>query len=343
MIRTSRPLRFLGLVTAGWTAMRIAWLWPQSVVATLAPAVLPPARAAEIGLPDAALVGVPLGVLPFRSPMVRIWPRQSTVGNTPTAPGSISPVIDRGPPRPDPVSIALALAAFVRFTQEEAVGATPQRPTPPPDRLPSRWSGSVWAIARQAGPAVPFAGQLGGSQAGLRVAYLLDRKWRIALVGRAAGALAARDTQLSAGVEWQPLRAPVRLFAEHRIAVDGGKGGPTAGVIAGLDPVALPHGVSLQGYGQAGVIARDGHEGFADGTLHLSHPVARTDNVALEAGLGAWGGAQRHASRLDLGPSVAAILPIGNQRVRLTLDWRQRVAGRARPGSGLALTLGADF
>ncbi|WP_204317143.1 hypothetical protein, partial [Klebsiella aerogenes] len=29
--------------------------------------------------------------------------------------------------------------------------------------------------------------------------------------------------------------------------------------------------------------------------------------------------------------------------LRIALDWRQRVAGEARPGSGPALTLGADF
>ncbi|VVT20968.1 hypothetical protein SPHINGO361_150133 [Sphingomonas sp. EC-HK361] len=63
----------------------------------------------------------------------------------------------------------------------------------------------------------------------------------------------------------------------------------------------------------------------------------------MDSGLGAWGGAQREASRLDIGPSIVALVPVGRQRARLTIDWRQRVAGNARPGSGLALTIGADF
>jgi hypothetical protein len=29
--------------------------------------------------------------------------------------------------------------------------------------------------------------------------------------------------------------------------------------------------------------------------------------------------------------------------VRLSIDWRQRIAGRARPGSGPALSIGSDF
>jgi hypothetical protein len=60
-------------------------------------------------------------------------------------------------------------------------------------------------------------------------------------------------------------------------------------------------------------------------------------------GGGAWGAAQRDAQRFDIGPSATLALPLGKQNVRLALDWRQRIAGDARPGSGLALTLGSDF
>jgi hypothetical protein len=36
-------------------------------------------------------------------------------------------------------------------------------------------------------------------------------------------------------------------------------------------------------------------------------------------------------------------LPVRSHSLRLSLDWRERVAGNAMPRSGPALTLGADF
>ncbi|MDF7777793.1 hypothetical protein P1X14_21235, partial [Sphingomonas sp. AOB5] len=65
--------------------------------------------------------------------------------------------------------------------------------------------------------------------------------------------------------------------------------------------------------------------------------------VRLSLGGGIWGAAQRDAQRLDIGPSAALAVPVAGQNLRIALDWRQRVAGDARPGSGLALTIGSDF
>ncbi|MFN7029598.1 MAG: hypothetical protein ACK4PC_09535 [Sphingopyxis sp.] len=36
-------------------------------------------------------------------------------------------------------------------------------------------------------------------------------------------------------------------------------------------------------------------------------------------------------------------LPDVGEGSRIALDWRQRIAGDARPASGLALTLASDF
>ena len=44
--------------------------------------------------------------------------------------------------------------------------------------------------------------------------------------------------------------------------------------------------------------------------------------------------------RVDVGPRVS--MPVG-RGMRVHVDWRQRVAGSAAPGSGPALTLAADF
>ena len=59
--------------------------------------------------------------------------------------------------------------------------------------------------------------------------------------------------------------------------------------------------------------------------------------------MGAWGGAQDGASRLDIGPSAAVSFRLGEGRGRVAADYRIRVAGEAEPASGPALTLSAGF
>ena len=56
----------------------------------------------------------------------------------------------------------------------------------------------------------------------------------------------------------------------------------------------------------------------------------------FSAGFGVWGGAQPGLYRVDAGPRVTMRV---RDNVRVHLDWRQRLAGNARPGSGPALTL----
>jgi hypothetical protein len=56
-----------------------------------------------------------------------------------------------------------------------------------------------------------------------------------------------------------------------------------------------------------------------------------------------WGGAQRGAARLDVGPAASLSLPIADRNLRLSFEYRRRVAGRAAPGSGPVLAIGSDF
>ena len=320
-----RPLRFLGGVLAGWVGVRVVLLWPTApTLPALIRAVAPPLAAAERAIPVAASVG-------------------SVVAASVPAPVRAS--------GPDPYRITLALAALVGFGREtpvggeeeaQAVAAPPARLPPPlvPVPLPapgSRLSGSAWGIARGgAGDVVP-GGQLGGSQAGVRVAYALTNDRRVALAGRVSAPLEGRGAEAALGVEWRPLDAPVRLIAEQRVALDGGRGGPTVMAVAGLPPTRVG-AWTLEAYGQAGAIARGKVAGFADGAARLTRPV-----MAVDVGLGAWGGVQSGVARVDVGPSVGMVLPVGGRRIRLTADWRVRVAGRARPGSGPALSIGTDF
>ncbi|KQM92980.1 hypothetical protein ASE77_07025 [Sphingomonas sp. Leaf226] len=207
----------------------------------------------------------------------------------------------------------------------------------------ARLSVSSWLLARGGASGTVSGGQLGASQAGVRAVYGIDPSRRLGLTARLAAPLEGRGREAALGIEWRPTRGPVRLIAEQRFVLDGGRGGPTVGVIAGYGPAEIAPGARIETYGQAGAIVRDGVEGFVDAAARLTHGVAERGRLRLDAGVGAWVSAQRGAARGDLGPSLGLAVPLGRRSVRLALDWRQRIAGTARPGSGPALSVGSDF
>jgi hypothetical protein len=109
-------------------------------------------------------------------------------------------------------------------------------------------------------------------------------------------------------------------------------------------PIALPLGTRAEFYAQGGYVGGNFACAFADGQLRVDRRLLRLGPGELRAGGGAWGGAQKGASRFDLGPSATLGMPIsGSAGARLAVDWRFRIAGNAEPGSGPALTLSAGF
>lgn len=334
MIGRGRPLRFVALVAVGWAGMRTVMLWPVG-------ATLPEAIEAAFPLRAAQAATSPKPVAAASLPV-----RQAPV---PAVAVSAPPLLAAGPAvrRGDPARIDLAMLGLVSFGREEAFGVPPgtlRRPATPaalPEAAqPSRWSASAWFVTRRgASTGGPL---LGGDQAGLRVAYH-PGSGRIALFARLTAPLAGRGSEAAAGIEWRPSTAPVRIVAEYRAGLDGTPGGPAVGVVAGVYAVPLPLDFSLEAYGQAGAVARTRIDPFADGALRVTRQVAASGRTRLDIGAGAWGAAQRGTARLDIGPSAVASLPVGESALRLAIDWRERVAGDARPGSGPALSLGADF
>ncbi len=318
---TGRPLRFIGFTLASWIAGRVAMLWPTiESLPDLIRAVIPPAAAAT-----AFYTAVP------PKPLVLL-------AQTPIA--AARPVVVPALPSPPPVEA----------TEERPLPSS-EPLQPPPLRLlsivaidrPSRFAASIWAIARAGIDQTRPGSQLGGSQAGVRITYALTRSRRLALSARLSTPLRGRVREAAIGVDWQPTAAPVHLLAEQRFATGRGRGGPAVLVVGGLDPHPLSGNLSVEAYAQAGAIARDRIEPFADGAIRLTHSVVAVGGTKLDLGIGGWGGAQRGATRLDIGPTAAVRLPIAGRTIRLTLDWRQRIAGNARPGSGPALTIGSDF
>ncbi|HVJ02180.1 MAG TPA: hypothetical protein VM662_08360 [Sphingomonas sp.] len=330
------------LLTLGWTGTRVALLWSQTGSLPAAVEALIPFASADAAPEPAAI--------PAQAAQ---WQRRKVPADRKLAVATFAAVPQAREPRPvrevDPLRVQIALLGLVQYGPAIPIEAAGIQSTgaPAPERLdplPGRWSASAWAAFRpgQGIGAAPGAGQLGGSQAGVRLAYMLAPRQRLAGFARFTAPLSTRGRELSLGLEWQPTRAPVRLVAEQRFALDGGGSGPGLGVVAGVD-ASLAHGFRLESYGQAGAVRRRRIEPYADGAARATRAVFDEHGVRLALGAGAWGAAQRDAARLDLGPSALLAVPVAGQTFRLALDWRQRVAGRARPGSGPALTIGSDF
>jgi hypothetical protein len=211
----------------------------------------------------------------------------------------------------------------------------------------NRWSGSAWLLVR-GGEAQSLAagGMLGGSQAGARLGYRIngDAARPLALTARLyTPARRPEGAEAAVGVEWQPLaRLPVRLLAERRQAIgDEGRSAFSLTAYGGMAERKLAGPVRLDAYAQAGIVGLRSRDLFFDGSATVG--VGIGEGGMFRLGAGVWGAAQSGASRLDAGPSLSLRAPAFGRNVRISADWRMRLAGDAAPGSGPALTVGTDF
>lgn len=331
-----RPLRFLVMVVAGWSGARIALLWPEVVEPIAAVVAVEPALAQS----TAPTPATPLADVPA-SPTLAARTSDAPVRRSATIPAPARPRLRAlslaAPSRaavtaPGSVAATMAMAAFSPAPRPVS---PPGLPTPAPAAGRSRWSGSAWAIVRGGGGGVALLSPLlGGSQAGVRIAYALDHEGKAAVFARAAAPFRHGPIELAAGAQVRPTRLPITFYAEARAS--DGRVSPAAGLFGGA--TAQVAGFRLDGYGQAGVIVRDGVSGFADGQLRATRRIGPVD-----AGVGTWAAAQRGATRVDAGPSISVPIAIKPVTMRIALDWRHRIAGNARPASGPVLSLGADF
>ena len=208
-------------------------------------------------------------------------------------------------------------------------------PTTAPSRTQSRLSGWAYVFARPGGGRTLAAGgQLGGSQVAARVAYRLTD--RLSVAARAYAPLASAGAEAAVGAD-VALAGPVHAIVERRIGIDrAGRDAWSAYVTAG---VYRERGVIVaDAYAQAGIVGARRRDGFVDGAARAGLRVGRSGPII---GAGAWGAAQAGAKRLDLGPRIAWTMP--GVRLVASIEGRFRVAGKARPSSGLAFTLARDF
>ncbi|MEM8724673.1 MAG: hypothetical protein AAGE86_04035 [Pseudomonadota bacterium] len=220
------------------------------------------------------------------------------------------------------------------------------------------WSLDGWAFWRQGSNANAISqGRVpiyGASQVGASLRYRIapQSKRDPVVYTRAYRALVRNgESEIAAGVAAKPIvGVPLRAFAEARYTDNafGSEVRPAAFVVTELPAQTLPGGLSAEAYAQAGYVGGGDATPFADGQLVVSREVASFDLASanparLSVGAGAWGGAQKDARRLDIGPTVRLDLTIGQVPARVSVDWREQVAGDAAPASGVAATLSTRF
>jgi len=363
-----RPsLRFLVFAVVGWTGLRAATLGAlpgaelfridasEAKVPAIAPTQFPPidalAAAEEEPAPHpagaTASQGSALVARPAVMPVYYVsGPPAPQPPPTPLVDGLREPRAQFFPTVPELDEWPLSRMAAVSRPHSQSVVVPPPESVPEPldpgriDRLQL----TAWALLRAQSTGIAGTrslasqGSLGASQAGARLTYNFTRQ--IAAAFRMTNDVGRRGGEVAAGVRVQPLAAvPLWIDAERRQRVGRYGGGRSAFALffeAGLWDRPMPLHLLLNAYLQGGVVGARSRERFIDGELTLTRPVYKQ----FSAGIGVWGGAQRGVYRVDAGPRVTMRV---RNNLRVHFDWRQRLAGNARPGSGPAVTLAGDF
>jgi hypothetical protein len=358
-----RPsLRFLGLAVLGWAGLRAA-----------AHGVLPGAEIFQIERSEAKAPPIVATEFP---PIEPIQPAAPFAASTDFAPAAMS---FGQPQKPGAVPVYYAAAPSANYEPARFKGVLPTpkpqfyAPIPalddwplsrvavasmpathsavvvPGERMPAasrldRLQLTAWALLRPqqggiSGPqSLATGGTLGGSQTGARLNYNFTRA--IAATLRTTSEVGRRGGEAAAGMRIQPLGGiPVWFTAERRQRIGKYGGGRNAFALfleGGVYDRPMPWQFSLDAYLQGGVVGFHHRDRFIDGGFTLTRPVYKQ----FSGGLGVWGAAQPGVYRVDAGPRVSMRV---RNNVRVHVDWRQRLAGNAAPGSGPAVTLAGDF
>ena len=364
----SQSIRFLGLAVFAWAGVRAVSLGmvpgaealafdavssrPASPAVT--PTTLPPIEPASAAAPPSPYPVYPTAYPPYAA--YGAYPPYPTPRPYPV----YIPVASGGRTMPVPVEYAatepVPTHPYFESTQpidqwmDPALAAAPVGHQSTPSfrtdrvRLPGqldRLSLSTWAMMRdKPGPrGLADGGQLGGSQAGMRILYRFDP--RLAASLRASAPVGSqRGGEAALGLRYQPLASiPVAVTAERRQAFGKYSDGRNAFALfaeGGLYARPMPWDSSLDAYLQTGIVGVKSRDWFVDGSAAVTRPVWRN----VSAGFGVWGGAQPGLSRFDVGPRVSMRV---RRSMRVHLDYRHKLVGNAEPGSGAVVTLAGDF
>lgn len=335
------------MLLVGWTAIRIASFWEMPM-----PSRVPIVASQQTPLIAASATPALPTIVDYEMPVTRpqlgqrsphhSQPRIASVKqgappetNSQPNPQPLLPIPNAGPPLPSAVWIQAPVATPTLIARGDS--AT----TPQPSRL-SLYAYSYWRWPSGTAP-LAAAGQYGGSQSGLIAHYRvvdairLDLQFRAAITPQSNG-----EREVALGLRWQPVKLlPLRIIAERRFR-DKQPDRFAIAIAGGTPSLHLPVGFKLESYGQAGWVDGSDSSWFFDASAQATKPVFQDKKASLSLGVGAWTGGQRGAQRLDIGPrldlSLSPKIPL-----RLSADWRFRLAGNAAPENGPAVTLSSSF
>ncbi|WP_213175042.1 hypothetical protein [Croceicoccus gelatinilyticus] len=362
MPRRGQPLFALAGVMLFWVAARAfgpvdALLeTPLPLPPTVAGRVEPEPVAAQV-VPDAFREALPAQVAARE--FAPVQPVSAPNFSPPPAPIALR-MVERAPNRTPTSTLPPAPPASSIPEVAPPPAPVPFGAVPADVRAARRWSADAWVLWRDkasASAALVGSGTYGASQAGAVLRYRLAPESSVdprAYLRVTTVLTGDTEYEAAAGLAVRPVRdLPVDLLVEGRVLRYEGdprlrpsetRVRPAAMAVIGPPPVPLPLNAKAEAYAQIGYVGGKGATSFADGQLRIVTEASVLDRFRIEAGLGAWGGAQKGVERLDVGPTVAARFPIGGGLfARAGLDWRQRVAGRAEPDSGPVLTVSAGF
>jgi hypothetical protein len=264
-----------------------------------------------------------------------------------------APAVDGGVAPPERAEFHVIPAAALTDPRAAAWFVAPAAPVAHRSALP-RWSGDGWLLWRDGGNGARSGSVLlpsyGANQVGAVLRYRLapTSGFRPTVYARAYGALnGTGEREVAAGVSARVLpQVPVIVMAEARASHFAGGTThvrPAVTLVTELPPVMLPGAMRAETYVQAGYVGGLASTPFVDGQFRLEHVAAHKGRTELRLGGGAWGGAQKGAGRMDVGPTATVAFATARAGAHVSVDWRFRVAGNAMPGSGPAVTLAAGF
>jgi hypothetical protein len=367
-----RPsLRFLAVAALGWTGLRAATLGalpgaeifridhseakPPPIIPTEFPPIEPLPAAADLSSNDFHNAGLeyaqaqPARGVPQTIVVPVYYPASSNPGTmTPTRLSNVLPEPRRQFYSPIPVldewPLSRMAAASMSPMRSAVITSGQSIPAALKRSEIDRLQLTAWALlrAQSAGIAgsqsLANGGSLGGSQAGARLTYNFTRQ--LAATMRSTSEVGRRGGEVAGGLRVQPVAGiPVWFTAERRQRVGRYGGGRNAFALffeGGVYDRPMPLRFLLDAYLQGGVVGFHSRDKFIDGGLTLTRPMYKQ----FSAGFGVWGGAQPGVYRVDAGPRVTMRV---RNNLRVHVDWRQRLAGNANPGSGPAITLAGDF
>lgn len=330
-----RHLGFLAILCGAWIGARVATNYtPAQPIVGMPKTVA--AAANRVGSAPPASDYLPARErrlpaccnLPHPKLLIRPYRHQVPL---PTPPAAIFP------PMPYP-SAAPATALRTEPHQQPAFTQTTKR---------RKLAADIYAYSflrfQAPGEGLAAGGQYGGSQSGLIATVAFARDAPALLLRTAVAHDNLRDREFAIGARWQPKPEwPVSLSVERRFR-NIGPDSFAFYLAGGRSDINLPARFKLETYAQAGLVSGASNGYFFDAQARADRRILPQTPLPLHVGAGVWSGGQRGIMRLDVGPSLRTEIPVGEANIRLTADWRFRMAGDALPGNGPALTVSTGF